>query len=121
MKNLEELAELQAKQKANIKKEAENDLKESTKENAVPKHKGVSYKTYSNLVLKQSKKYKMPSENDLTTMMFQIGSTIMPPREKEDTRACLFCHLTGIFWNFLDFFLEFFGFFGISWNFLEFI
>ena len=27
--------------------------------------------------------------------MFQIGTTIMPPREMEDTRECLFCHLRG--------------------------
>lgn len=37
----------------------------------------------------------MLNENELTAMMFQIGSTMMPPREIEDERTCLFCHLTG--------------------------
>ena len=35
------------------------------------------------------------NENELTAMMFQIGSTMMPAREIEDARTCLFCHLTG--------------------------
>ena len=37
----------------------------------------------------------MLNENELTAMMFQIGSTMMPAREIEDARTCLFCHLTG--------------------------
>jgi histone-lysine N-methyltransferase MLL3 len=90
VKNLEELAELQAKQKEIIKKEAEG-----IKEPEVPLHKGVTYKTYSTAVLKSNKKFKVLNENELTTMMFQIGSTLMPPRDMEDTRQCLFCHLTG--------------------------
>lgn len=102
VKNLEELAELQAKQKAaaSIKQETSDcaggagsvNLKEN---NAGPKHKGVTYKTYSQMVVKANKKYKMLSENELTAMMFQIGSTLMPPRAAEDSRACLFCHLAG--------------------------
>ena len=86
VKNLEELAEWQAKQKAIIKKEAEG---EDEKENEAPKHKGVSYKNYSSIVLK-SKKHKILNENELTALMFQIGSTMMPPREKEDTRLVIF-------------------------------
>ena len=54
MKNLEELAELQAKQKEIIKKEAEG-----IKEPEVPLHKGVTYKTYSTAVLKSNKKFKV--------------------------------------------------------------
>ena len=54
MKNLEELAELQAKQKEIIKKEAEG-----IKEPEVPLHKGVTYKTYSTSVLKSNKKFKV--------------------------------------------------------------
>jgi histone-lysine N-methyltransferase MLL3 len=97
VKNLEELAEWQAKQKATIKKEqmdsdADNNAMD-IKEDEGPKHKGVTYKTYSPLVVK--KKYKMLSENELTAMMFQIGSTMMPPRTTDDTRECLFCHLIG--------------------------
>ena len=54
MKNLEELAELQAKQKEIIKKEAEG-----IKEPEVPLHKGVTYKMYSTAVLKSNKKFKV--------------------------------------------------------------
>ena len=54
VKNLEELAELQAKQKEIIKKEAEG-----IKEPEVPLHKGVTYKTYSTAVLKSNKKFKV--------------------------------------------------------------
>ena len=96
IKNLEELAELQAKHEK-VKKEIEvaEKAKIEAKENDKPKHKNISYKTYSPMVLKSNKKYKIPSENELTQMMFQIGSTIMPPRESEDPRTCLFCHLRG--------------------------
>jgi hypothetical protein len=48
------LAELQAKQKEIIKKEAEG-----IKEPEVPLHKGVTYKTYSTAVLKSNKKFKV--------------------------------------------------------------
>ena len=92
VKNLEDLAELQAKEKARIKKEIAG---QSEKENQGPKHKGVSYKSFTSQLLKSNKKYKNLSETELTQMMFQIGSTVMPPREKEDTRVCLFCHLRG--------------------------
>jgi hypothetical protein len=54
VKNLEELAELQAKQKEIIKKEAEG-----IKEPEVPLHKGVTYKMYSTAVLKSNKKFKV--------------------------------------------------------------
>ena len=67
-----------------------------TKEDDTPKHKGVTYKTYSPAVLKSNKKFKILNENELTSLMFQIGTTIMPPREKEDVRVCLFCHLGGM-------------------------
>ena len=83
VKNLEQLVELQAKQKAIIKKEEA--IREGVgKENLeqTPKHKGVSYKTYTSSLLRSNKKYKVLSENELTALMFQIGSTIMPPREK---------------------------------------
>ena len=48
------MAELQAKQKEIIKKEAEG-----IKEPEVPLHKGVTYKTYSTAVLKSNKKFKV--------------------------------------------------------------
>jgi histone-lysine N-methyltransferase MLL3 len=41
------------------------------------------------------RKAKVMSEKDLTTLMFQMGITIMPPREAEDGRQCLFCHMCG--------------------------
>ena len=56
VKNLEELAEFQAKQKEIIKKEAEGQEKYDT-----PKHKGITYKTYSTAVLKSNKKFKVNS------------------------------------------------------------
>ena len=41
------------------------------------------------------KKHKKLNENELTAMMFQMGLTMMPPREVEDSRQCLFCHMKG--------------------------
>merc|ERR1719414_2187879 len=59
-------------------------------------HKGNAYKHFdaesADLKCKRSKKL---NENELTQMMFQIGVTVMPPRETEDTRECLFCDLRG--------------------------
>ena len=78
-----------------FKKEEQEEAMDS-KEDDTPKHKGITYKTYSPAVLKSNKKFKILNENELTSLMFQIGTTIMPPREKEDVRVCLFCHLRGM-------------------------
>ena len=57
-------------------------------------HKGKTYKTWTELMASQ-RKYKKLNENELTQMMYQMGVTMMPPREVEDGRECLFCHLKG--------------------------
>ena len=59
------MAELQAKQKEIIKKEAEG-----IKEPEVPLHKGVTYKTYSTAVLKSNKKFKV-----FMTFLFLFNNT----------------------------------------------
>ena len=59
-----------------------------------PVHKGRTYKNWSQ-TLTQQKKHKKMNENELTAMMFQMGLTMMPPREVEDSRECLFCHMKG--------------------------
>lgn len=98
--NLEQLIELQAqdkerKDKAKLTndKMSGNTIK-SSKDDEQSKHKGNSYKKWS-LGLTQQRKVKKMNESDLTQMMFRMGLTMMPPREAEDTRECLFCHMRG--------------------------
>ena len=59
-----------------------------------PLYKGVHYKHWT-LSLGNKRKSKIMNEKDLTQMMFQLGITMMPPREAEDLRKCLFCHMCG--------------------------
>merc|ERR1711981_273596 len=97
IKNLEQLEQWQEKRRANqdidVKSEAgDGEICDEAK----PVYKGNAYKQFdadsTDLKCKRSKKL---NENELTQMMFQIGVTVMPPRETEDTRECLFCDLKG--------------------------
>ncbi len=105
--NLDQLEKLQAQrqeeEKKKIKKEKEDcqdgpAARSSTAAaepvTAAPAHKGNSYKMWTP-ALTQQKKYKRMNENELTQMMFQMGLTMMPGRDVEDERECLFCHLKG--------------------------
>ena len=89
--NLKQLEEFQ-----NKKKEEGAAAEESPKKDvpAGPKHKGTMYK-YFNSTVNVPRRQKVMNEKDLTQMMFQMGITMMPPREAEDTRTCLYCHMTG--------------------------
>jgi len=87
--NLKELEDFQNRQK-----EDEINGDASKDNNNGPKYKGTHYKTYSSTICMQ-RKHKIMNEKDLTQMMFQMGITMMPPREAEDTRSCLFCHMRG--------------------------
>lgn len=40
-------------------------------------------------------RYKKLNENELTSMMFQMGVTIMQPKGVDDARECLLCHMKG--------------------------
>merc|ERR1719483_381416 len=88
--NLKQLEEFQNKQKE------EGVIEESPKKDEFkgPKFKGTLYKSY-NSTMSVQRKHKIMNEKDLTQMMFQLGITMMPPREAEDTRTCLFCHMRG--------------------------
>lgn len=88
--NLKQLEEFQNKQKE------EGITEESPKKEEIkgPKFKGTLYKSY-NSTMSVQRKHKIMNEKDLTQMMFQLGITMMPPREAEDTRTCLFCHMRG--------------------------
>ena len=97
IKNLDQLEQWQEKRRANqdidVKSEAgDGETSDETK----PVYKGNAYKQFdadsTDLKCKRSKKL---NENELTQMMFQIGVTVMPPRETDDTRECLFCDLRG--------------------------
>jgi histone-lysine N-methyltransferase MLL3 len=88
--NMEQLVELQQKQKVEQEEE-----KGEEEEEAPSKWKGVRYKTWSQAVATQ-RKYRVMSDKDLTQMMFQMGITMMPPSGyADDTRQCLFCHMRG--------------------------
>jgi len=88
--NLKQLEEFQNKQKE------EGIVEESPKkeEHKGPKFKGTHYKSY-NSTMSVQRKHKIMNEKDLTQMMFQLGITMMPPRETDDNRTCLFCHMRG--------------------------
>ena len=59
-----------------------------------PLFKGLHYKNWT-MSMGNQRKNKIMNEKDLTQMMFQLGITMMPPREAEDVRQCLFCHMRG--------------------------
>lgn len=89
--NLKQLEEFQKKHKEESDVGGDTPKKEARKG---PRFKGTHYKTYSSTLCIQ-RKQKIMNEKDLTQMMFQMGITMMPPREAEDTRTCLFCHMRG--------------------------
>ena len=41
------------------------------------------------------KKYKKPSENELTDMLYRAGICIGQAKTSEDVRKCMFCHQIG--------------------------
>ena len=88
--NLKQLEEFQNRQKE------EGIVEESPKkeEPKGPKFKGTMYKYYNSTVA-VPRKQRVMNEKDLTQMMFTMGITMMPPRETDDTRVCLFCHMRG--------------------------
>ena len=88
--NLKQLEEFQNKQKEDV--DAGDTPKKTEKKG--PKFKGTHYKTYNSTICVQ-RKQRIMNEKDLTQMMFQMGITMMPPREAEDSRTCLFCHMRG--------------------------
>jgi len=59
-----------------------------------PQFKGTGYKSWT-LSMGNQRKSKIMNEKDLTQMMFQLRITMMPPRECDDIRQCLFCHMRG--------------------------
>ena len=69
VKNLEELAELQAKQRA-IKKEEDEAMDD--KEDDTPKHKGVTYKTYSQMVLKVIYSFSVFPERNFINELLKV-------------------------------------------------
>jgi len=89
--NLKQLEEFQTKKKEEGIAAEESPKKEEPKG---PKFKGSNYKFYNSTLMVQ-RRQKVMNEKDLTQMMFQMGITMMPPREAEDTRTCLYCHMTG--------------------------
>ena len=101
--SLEELKDWQEQQhqRAGIKMEADDEAGEAGKsaDNDPFKHRGKIYKFYSPALASgdasSKKRYKKLNENDLTAMMCQMGVTVMPPRDTDDTRQCLFCHMKG--------------------------
>ncbi len=99
LEQLESLQDEKQESEKKIKKESGNDGGEESsgskeKENAAPVHKGNSYLTWTP-EFAQQRKGKTMNENELTQMMFRMGTTMMPRREVEDQRECLFCHLKG--------------------------
>jgi len=89
--NLKQLEEFQNKKKEEGITAEESPKKEEPKG---PKFKGTMYKYY-NSTLSVPRRQKVMNEKDLTQMMFQMGITMMPPREADDSRTCLYCHMTG--------------------------
>ena len=89
--NLKQLEEFQNKKKEEGITADESPKKEEPKG---PKYKGTMYKFY-NSTLSVPRRQKVMNEKDLTQMMFQMGITMMPPREAEDSRTCLYCHMAG--------------------------
>ena len=97
IKSLEQLEQWQEKRRANLDTDTKSETGDGEASDELKAvHKGNAYKHFdaesADLKCKRSKKL---NENELTQMMFQIGTTVMPPRETEDTRECLFCDLRG--------------------------
>ena len=87
--NLKQLEEFQKR-----KKEEGLDAEESPKkeEPKGPKFKGTHYKFFNSTV-SVPRRQKVMNEKDLTTLMFQMGITMMPPSGyADDTRQCLFSY-----------------------------
>lgn len=57
--------------------------------------KGSRFKYYAQGVLQPKTKYKRPSEKEIMEMMFRLGVTVLPSKIPDDTRKCMFCHMTG--------------------------
>ena len=101
LNQLKEWQEKQQQQMAVIKIEAADEQGEGGKatEKDPFQHRGKTYKFYNPLTASgetsTKKRYKKLNENDLTAMMCQMGVTVMPPRDTDDTRECLFCHMKG--------------------------
>ena len=93
LENLDQLAEWQEKQKqSDVKPEAEAEAAEKVV------LKGSAYKIFDSLeenLPSARNKFKKLNENELTHLMYQIGATILPPRDTEDSRECLFCRMKG--------------------------
>merc|ERR1712045_878361 len=87
--NLKQLEEFQNKKKEEGITADESPKKEEPKG---PKYKGTMYKYYSS-TLSVPRRQKVMNEKDLTQMMFQMGITMMPPREADDTWTHLNCAL----------------------------
>ena len=101
LNNLDDLINLQTKNKENeemVKLEAEEAEKKAQREQErlekLPKFKGLSYKNWNSNIA-NAKRFKPLNENELMQLMYSMGVTIMPPRETDDTRECLFCHIRG--------------------------
>ena len=73
---------------------------------AKPKWKGVKYRNWSaafQQTTSLAKRYKKPSDNELTDMLYRAAICIRPSAtpistgsgDREDQRRCLFCHVTG--------------------------
>ena len=95
VKNLDDLKDLQTKEKEEL--ERQEKIKEEEEEaeiKAEESHKGKAYKSWST-TLTQTRKHKKLNDKELTEMMFRIGLTLMPSRDVDDQRECLFCHLKG--------------------------
>ncbi len=102
--SLEQLESLQDKkqemeEKTKVKNEADGERKEDggvakEKENTAPVHKGNSYVMWTPEFASQ-RKFKTMNDNELTQLMFRMGKTMMPHRDVEDQRECLFCHMRG--------------------------
>ena len=98
IKNLEQLEQWQEKRKANqdIDVKSETGDGGESSDQTKPVYKGNVYKHFDvDSIDLKCKRNKKLNENELTHMMFQLGVTVMPPRETEDTRECLFCDLRG--------------------------
>ncbi|XP_037091196.1 histone-lysine N-methyltransferase 2D-like [Pollicipes pollicipes] len=64
------------------------------KEEPGKRWKNIRYRTWSEAI-RLPKKYRKPSDNELTQLLFQMGICIMPSRMPEEVRRCLFCQLIG--------------------------
>lgn len=56
--------------------------------------RGTKYKVWSMGVLQPTKKYKKPSDKDITDLLFRMAVTVNPAKN-EDSRRCMFCQNQG--------------------------